>query len=355
MQIEDDFISIVYEGSALESHLKNLPAEAQNQLKQVFSGERLPELYSDIIAKSVFNPDAHPERLNFLLSGLAVDDTIDIRSSAGNEGIHQSLNAKGLITDIPAWLQDGRLADLEIQKVQQDFILTRMELYASNMLLLQYSVESGHLKSELNYKNVKDVVVAVLMVNSPKVFQEFGSENGRYIHRFHKMIADSGFSYPASVTMIYVQLDKCLAQFRNGENAESEDGKPDRLQVWLSTIADVNDTQVVQAAEKDPELRRIRTEMHHMAQNREVQNMILQEQFERMDWATHINQSRSEGLQEGRKEGRKEGLQEGQKKGQEKLGSLIELLFSQGRTDDARRVANDEQYREELYKEFHIE
>ena len=125
------------------------------------------------------------------------------------------------------------------------------------MLLLQYSVEEGQSKGKLSYNNVKSALMVVLMVESPKVFQEFDMESERYIHRFTEMRADSGLAYSMKAKTIYVQLDKCLKQFREGKNAEAEDGKPDQLQSWLAMIADANDDTVRNAAKNDETLSKI--------------------------------------------------------------------------------------------------
>ena len=114
------------------------------------------------------------------------------------------------------------------------------------------------------------------------------------------MTADTGLSYPTKAKMIYVQLDKCLEQFRQGYNAEAEDGKPDDLQLWLAMIADVNDGKVSREAEKDAQLRSIRLEAAGMGQEREVQNMLIQEKYDRMDWMTYGNEQRREGVSTGK-------------------------------------------------------
>lgn len=304
-------------------NLESLPLKEQEELLAILSGTSLPPLYSDIIAKRIFNPDVHPDRLNFLMRGITKDESIEVSSSAGNESFKQSLHSKSMISDIPSWLKDQRITDVEMQKVKQDFIFTRVELYASEMLLLQYSVTEGQGKSELDYRNVKEAVIIVLMVESPKAFQEYNKKCEKYIHRFTKMTADTGLSYPTKAKMIYVQLDKCLKQFRQGKNAEAEDGKPDDLQLWLAMIADVNDGKVSREAEKDAQLRSIRTEAAGMAQEKEVQNMLIQEKYDRMDWVTYGNEQRREGKIEGKIEGMSTG----------KIMGTVETMRDDGKSD----------------------
>ena len=329
--------------------MEELPEVSRTLLQDILAGRAVPPLYMDIIAKTILNPDTHPERAGFLLREIAQDETIEVRSSAGGEGVRKFLGSKTVIVDIPSWLADDRYADLEMQKVKQEFIFTRMDLYASDMLLLQYSVPIGQEKSTVDYTNVKGVLVVVLMVDSPKFFGEYDRESDRYIHRFTKMTADSGLTYDAKAKTIYVQLDKCLKQFKEGKNAESPDGRPDRLQRWLASLADINDADVEKAISQDPELWTVREEAARMGRDKEVQIMLTQEFFDEMDWNSYRHQWKEEGLEEGRKEGlqegRKEGLQEGRKEGRkegaesERARNLQSLMETLGLTQDEAMAA----------------
>ena len=334
--------------------LESLSPEDQKNLRAIFSGELLPPLYSDIIAKTIFNPDVHPDRLNFLMRAISKDNTIDVESSAGNEAFRQSVHSKGMISDIPSWLKDRRAANLEFQKVRQDFIFTRIDLYVSDMLLLQYSVDTGKAKGDLNYTDLKEAIIIVLMVESPKPFKEYNRKSQKYIHRFTKMTADTGLSYPPKGKIIYVQLDKCLKQFRRGYNAEAKDHKPDRLQTWLSMIADVNDRQVGKAIECDNILKEMRKELYNMAQDKEVQNMLLQEKYERMDWVSYGNEKMREGEARGVAIGEARGEARGVAIGENKLAELFSKLFALGRSNEAEKAANDAEFRAKLLKEFDI-
>ena len=241
-----------------------------------------------------------------------------------------------MISDIPSWLKDGRVSDLEMQKIKQNFIFTRVELYASDMLLLQYSVTEGQAKNNLDYTGVKDALIIVLMVESPKAFTEYDIKCDNYIHRFIQMKADSGLSYPMKAKMIYVQLDKCLRQYKAGMNAEAADGNQDELQLWLSMIADVNDEKVTEAAEHDKTLMEIRKEASAMSQEKEVQRMLIQEKYDRMDWVTFGNEREHQGYAEGQKEGRAEGEARGAIKTYKRVGKspVKELIESDFQLND---------------------
>ena len=326
------------------SEMKDILTEADVEwtMQAIASGDAIPPLYIDVIAKTVFSADVHPDRLNFLMRGIALDDTIDVRSSAANEGFRKSIHSKGLVTDIPAWLRDGTLGDVEVQKVAQEFIFTRLEMYSSDMLLLQYSVEAGQAKKEVDYGNVNEVLVIVLMVESPKPFKEHDEICEKYIHRFLRNVSDTGLSYPTKRKMIYVQLDKCLEQYKKGENAEAEDNRPDRLQLLLAMIADTNNPNVVDDAKKDVMMDAIRKEAFNMSQDKKVQGMLSQELYERMSWNSHF------------KAGVEQGLNQGLNQGEQMHSALTSALLDSGRVEDLKRSTCDVEFRKQLYNEFGI-
>ena len=66
--------------------LAHLPEDSRREYLQIKEGERLPDLSSDVIAKKIFSPMEHPERLEFLLQKIAQDESIKIDREAMNEG-----------------------------------------------------------------------------------------------------------------------------------------------------------------------------------------------------------------------------------------------------------------------------
>ena len=56
----------------------------------------------------------------------------------------------------------------------------------------------------------------------------------------------------------------------------------------------------------------------------------------------------------GIKKGEKRGEKRGEKKGENRLGTLMNILLKNKRYSDAEKASEDEEYREELYKEYKI-
>ena len=191
-------------------------------------GRTIPPLYKADIAKRIFDPKEHTDRVNYLFRHIAQDDSLDV------------LAGLSMVSDLPTWLENTNVY-WEMRKKQflLSSILAKEEMLTMPMLLFQCAPKPS-------YPN--ETMVIVLMAESTKGFQEFDKESERYIHRTAAKTSDTGLTVWMDPNIIYVQLDKCLEQFKAGRNGEAEDGKPDELQLGLSVIADANDRKVLDAA-----------------------------------------------------------------------------------------------------------
>ena len=287
-----------------------LEEQDRNEIADVLAGRKLPSLLSDTIAKRIFSADSHRERLAYLLKNVLQDASIEIEGSYANEGFMQSKDSKKIIFDEPAKLKDGRHSDTEFQISLQDFIFKRAELYASDMLMLSYSVEEGQRKSGISYSNTPGVLLVVLMKNSPREFKKFNETSERYIHRFTKRTADSGLSFDSMMTIVFVQLDECLKQFRENRNGEHDNNgnNLDELQVLLSLIADINDEKVLESTKDKNFMKAIIAEVKELSENKEVRAMLLAEKYAQADMNAVRSYERNEGREEGIVKGREEGI-----------------------------------------------
>ena len=278
-----------------------LEEQDRNEIAEVLAGRKLPSLLSDTIAKRVFSAESHSERLAYLLKNVVQDDSIEIEGSYANEGFMQSKDSKKIIFDEPAKLKDGRHSDTEFQISLQDFIFKRAELYASDMLMLSYSVEEGQRKSGISYSNTPGVLLVVLMKNSSREFKKFNETSERYIHRFTKRTADSGLSFDSMMTIVFVQLDECLKQFRENRNGEQDNNgnSLDELQVLLCLVADINDEKVLNSAKDNKFMKAIIAEVKELSENKEVRAMLLAEKYAQADMNAVRSYERNEGREEG--------------------------------------------------------
>ena len=284
-----------------EAITRDLPEALRREYEDVIAGTRLPALSSDIIAKKVFDPDEHPERLEYLLRKLAKDDSIEVSGSFSNEGFIKSEGSKKVVFDIPARLVDGRLSNTEIQVAEQSSIFKRGEIYSSEMLMIQYSVNPGEKKSSLNYENAAGVILVILMLHSADTFRKYDSIH--YVHRFIEQRSDTGIAVKSMQKVIYVQLDKCLEQFLEGKDGE----KDNELQLLLAAIADINNEAVNNAKDRLPMLKEICNEVAELSHTKEVQTMLLAEKYAQADLDAALAYKELEGEAKGEARGEARG------------------------------------------------
>ena len=111
-----------------------------------------------------------------------------------------------------------------------------------------------------------------------------------------------------------------------------------------------------------------------MEQDKEVQNVIIQERYDRMDWLSYGNQREKKGEERGISIGEERGISIGEERGisigeergitigekrgitigEGRFANLVKKLSSAGRSADIEKAAKDVDYRSQLYREFGI-
>ena len=125
--------------------------ERQQEFLDFCTGVKGINVMYDFVSKSVLNPDAAPERLNDLLSVL-LKQKVRIKSVLPLEGGHIADDQTLVIMDLLVELEDGRLADFEIQKIGYKFPGERAACYVADLLLRQYKrIRSQSKKNILKY------------------------------------------------------------------------------------------------------------------------------------------------------------------------------------------------------------
>ena len=86
-----------------------------------------------------------------------------------------------LIMDILVKMDDGSIANVEIQKIPYAFPGERMSCYSSDLLLRQYSRVKREKGRDFTYKGMKKVYTIVIFEKSPSIFKTEQLSN-IYIH-----------------------------------------------------------------------------------------------------------------------------------------------------------------------------
>lgn len=98
-----------------------------------------------------------------------------------------------MIMDIVIQLEDGSIADVEVQKIPYRFSGQRSACYSADLLLRQYKRVKGEKKKLFSYKDIKKVYTIVLYEKSGAEYHNFAQNISEeiYVHRFRQK-SDTG-------------------------------------------------------------------------------------------------------------------------------------------------------------------
>ena len=259
--------------------------KASTLYHEVASGNKLYPLNYDAAFKKLFHPDHHPVRLNLLLRGITGDSSIEVAGSASSEGMILTQDSKKVIFDLPSELRDQRRLITELQKQPQSFITNRADIYSANILTNQFSATYSQMKGDISYKDIRDVILVVLMVKTPKDFARIPSSGDSpfhpYIQHITHNITDEGVVHGRLSKIYFAELDECLKQYEAGVNLC---GNPE-LQFILSAICDANSPKITQEF-IDGKHTDIYNELKQMAFDKEAMEMLFSEELAHTDWVT---------------------------------------------------------------------
>ena len=145
---------------------QNMTQEWKNRFLGFMEGKKTLPLTYDPFFKKLFNPDIYPERLSSLISSI-IGTNVTVKCILSNED-SMLPSTSLLLLDIIVQLEDGSIANVEIQKIPYTFPGERMSCYSADLLLRQYTRVKGEKGSTFTYQDLKTVYTIVMFENSPK-------------------------------------------------------------------------------------------------------------------------------------------------------------------------------------------
>ena len=144
----------------------NWPDKWKSRFLEFMEGKKSLPLTYDPFFKKLFNPDVYPERLSKLISSI-IGTNVTVKCILSNED-SMLPSTSLLLMDIIVRLEDGSIANVEIQKIPYTFPSERMSCYSADLLLRQYTRVKGEKGSTFTYQDLKTVYTIVMFENSPK-------------------------------------------------------------------------------------------------------------------------------------------------------------------------------------------
>ena len=137
IQSREEILARIYSNPKLQQLFESWTVLQQKEFLDFCSGAKGIKVLYDSFFKEVMNPEYDPSRLESFLSEL-LQRKVTIKEVLPNDSTRLSDESSLLITDIIVELEDGTLANIEVQKIGYAFPGARCACYSSDMLLRQY-------------------------------------------------------------------------------------------------------------------------------------------------------------------------------------------------------------------------
>lgn len=192
----------------------------------------LPLTY-DVTFKRIFHPNYHAGRLSNLISSV-LGQKVKVKEVLLTEDWVMD-NGSLVIMDIIVQLEDGSIANVEIQKSPHNFAGERLSCYSSDLVLRQYSKLKALRRQKFSYKDMSKVYTIVLFEKTGKAFhatEDFYSHCG-------KTTFDSGLQLNMLQEYYLIALDRFMEIAYHKSSS--------KLAGWLSLLV----TEGVEDAEEN--------------------------------------------------------------------------------------------------------
>ncbi len=271
-----DYFPVIREREEIRGEIENNPHLREkfyvwnNEQKEMFldfcSGVRGVKMLYDSFFKEIMNPEYTPERLNELLS-LLIGEKVTIKEVLPNDSARIADESSLVILDIVVELNDGSIANVEVQKLGYKFPGERAACYSADLLLRQYRRVKSASGKVFSYRNIKTVYTIVLYEKSPEVFREHPE---RYLYDFRQR-TDIEMEINLLQKYVFVSLDIFINMLHNR-------GITSKLEAWLTFLASDVPEDIIMLVEKYPEFKVLYEDVYAMCVNTEkVMNMFSKE------------------------------------------------------------------------------
>lgn len=223
------------------AYFERLDMETQEELIQIFlDDKRIFPATFDTVFKFVFDPKRHPERLSRFLS-LLLKQNITVIAQLPSETHVDSVYAKGIILDILVQLEDGSLADVEMQQITLDFPTQRAAVHSARLINQQYQTIKAQKKKDVRYIDVRKVYTIVFFVDDANIFHSLPTT---YLHHSKHRTAE-GLELDLLQEYFFVELRK-FEQVETHINTEEK--------AWLKLLMASNFDTLQSLSENFPAL-----------------------------------------------------------------------------------------------------
>ncbi|MBQ7841721.1 MAG: PD-(D/E)XK nuclease family transposase [Lachnospiraceae bacterium] len=268
---KEELLSEIQGNSRLRLMYEQWSQDEKENFVNFCCGNRGIRILYDSFFKEVMNAESDRTRLEDFL-GTILNRKVKIVNILQNDSTRIADETSLLVTDIVVELEDGTLANVEIQKVGYMFPGARCACYSADLLLRQYKRVREQKKKKFSYRDVKTVFLIVLYEHSP---QEFHDYPDIYCHHA-KQVFDSRLKLDLLQEFYMLPLDifKKHMQNRNIEN---------KLEAWLTFFSEDRPEKIVELINLYPQFKAMYQTLYNMCQNTEQLMGIFSKELRELD------------------------------------------------------------------------
>lgn len=271
LKTREEVLSEIAGRRDLQNIFTSWEKEKQVEFLDFVTGVRGMKILYDFMFKEIMNPESCPERLEDLLSCL-LEQKIKILRVLPNDTTRISDESSLLVTDIVAELEDGRIANIEVQKIGYAFPGERSACYSADLLLRQYKRVRSRKKATFSYRDIRDVFTVIFFEKSPAEFHEFPDI---CLHRFTQK-SDTGLHLELLQQYLFIPLD-IFQKIHQNKGIQSN------LEAWLVFLSMDDPKEIIRLLETYPKFRPLYEHIYNMCQNMEDVMGIFSEELRELD------------------------------------------------------------------------
>ncbi len=243
----------------------------RNEFLDICTGVKGIKITYDTFFKEIFNAEYNAPVLSAFISAL-LGQKVKILRVLPNDGTRLSDEDSLLITDIVVELEDGSIANVEIQKIGYMFPGQRAACYSADLLLRQYKRLRDERKKNFKYSDMRPVYTIILFEQSPAQFHNFPNE---YIH-FGETKTNTGVDINLLQRFLFIPLDIFKNMGKN-KNVDNE------LDAWLSFLITDKPEDIIDLIERYPNFIPLYNVIYEMCRNMEDVMGLFSEELRIMD------------------------------------------------------------------------
>ena len=265
----EEVLAEIAGNAKLQARFEGWEAEQQEEFLDMCTGVKGLKFLSDALFKEILNPEYVTERFNDFLSCMLSQEVKVLKVLPG-DSVRIADETSLLIMDIVVELEDGSIANVEMQKIGYLFPGQRCACYSSDLLLRQYKRVRGEKKKKFSYRDIRNVYTIVLFEKSPKEFHKYSE---KYYHFFEQK-SNTGIELELLQKYLFIPLDI----FRKNQQNRGITNKRD---AWLTLLSCENPETIISLIEVYPEFCEIYREGYEICLNAEkVMDMFSKELYE---------------------------------------------------------------------------